>query len=150
MALEILALISTAVSAFGSIAAGAGAQASAELGAFNLETENILGKAQALEQSRLRHLQYKDNLSANIAAFSSQGRLGSVSVDKFLERQKQMVGEDISAIAFQQQMNSLISNISQAEARRKGREAMASGMISGFTTMVGGIYRYNQTKTPAE
>ena len=49
-----MSMFFTAISAFGQVAAGLGAQKEAELNAFNIKTEKKLNQVQAAQQARAR------------------------------------------------------------------------------------------------
>jgi hypothetical protein len=137
-------LASTAVSAIGQLAGGAGAKATAELNAFNIETDKTLGEAEAIQRSNDRLELYRTNLSANIASFAAQGRdVGSDrSVKAFLDRQKELAGRDVARSDFMGAMQAMNAQRQAYATRTEGRAQQASAVIGAFTTMAGGIYRY--------
>ena len=148
---QFLTLASAAVSAGGSLLGGIGAKKSADLDAYNIKTQQILGESEAIDQSNRRMEEYKYNLSSNIANFFAAGRdVGSDrSVKAFLDRQKEVAMEDV---ATSERMKFLESGRMKAEAasvRTEGKARMASATINAFTTMAGGLYQYNQIKIPS-
>ena len=142
-------LLATAVSAAGQLAAGAGAKKTSELNAYNIETERELSKTEALNRHNDRLDQYRSNLSANIASFAAMGRdVGAYrSVAAFLEKQKQVATKDTARSDFMGAMEAMKLTSQAAATRAEGRAQQASAMIGAFTTVLGGIHRYNQTKT---
>ena len=148
MSIQMLMLASAAVSAGGSILGGIGAKKSADLNAFNIETEKVMGEAEAAQRNNDRMELYRSNLSANIASFAAQGRdVGSDrSVAAFLERQKEIATSDTARSDFMAMMQGLKLQSEAGAVRSEGRASMAAGFIDGFTTIAGGINRYNQVK----
>jgi hypothetical protein len=147
----IIALGSSVFSAFSQIQAGKAARAAAELNAYNLETERELGKAEAVDNNNRRMELYNSNLSASIAAFSTMGRdIGQDrSVKAFLQKQKEIVGKDVSAIDTMEYMQALKTTAQAAAVRTEGRAQQRSAMVGAFTTLAQGLYQFNQVRMPS-
>lgn len=165
-------LVSTAISGGAQVAGGFGARATAEFNAwqaefagrleeFNIETERKLSMAEASQRHNDRLEIYRDNLSANIAAFSGSGRdIGGQdrTVAAFLERQKEVAAKDVTKSDFMAQIQSQrlqAAGISAryggqqraAAIRAEGKAAQISSVIGAMTTVAGGLYQYNMIRT---
>ena len=144
-------LIAAGISAFSQIAAGQAAKESADLNAFNIKTDKALNETQAMQQARARKEEYDLATSANIASFYASGRdVGSdKSVQAFLERQQELVGDDLGRIARQKSMNSMRSEMQAMAEKRRGRNAYTSSLFNAAGTMAQGIYDYGKTSATA-
>jgi len=172
--IQFLMLAATAVSAGAQVAGGIGASKTAafdswqaefqgRLNGFNIETERQLYMAEASQRSNDRLEMYRQNLSSNIASFAAAGRdVGGQdrSVANFLSRQKEITGEDVKRVATMADLNSrkmqaeslsaTAEGVQRAAAiRSEGQAAAVSSMIGAFSTVAGGLYQYNQIRTPA-
>lgn len=154
---------SSVFSAFGQIAGGRAARQQAELNAYgaminayNIETERELSRVQALQRHNDRLEQYRSNLSANIATFYATGRdvESDRSIQAFLDKQKEVAVDDAARSDFMAMMEQM-KLTSQAAGERargyglraEGRAAQQSAVIGAFTTLAGGLYRYDQVRT---
>lgn len=139
---------SSVLGAVGQIAAGKAQQEASRLNAFQIKTDKVLNKAQAMQMSRARREEYDLATSANIAAFAAAGRdVGSDrSVQAFLERQESLVGEDIGRIARQQNIEGMKAEMAAMAERRRGQNAYASSLFSAAGTMAQGIYDYKTVR----
>lgn len=142
-------LIATAVSAFGQLAAGAGARQAAELNAFNIETEKVMSETQARQRHNDRLEQYRNNLSANLASFAASGRdIGQDrSVGAFLARQKEIAASDTARSDFMGMMEGIKLSQAAAATRSEGRAQQMSATIGAFTSLAQGLYQYNQVRS---
>ena len=138
----------SAISAVGQVAAGMGAQQEAQLNAFQMETQKKQNKAAALQQARARREEYDLATSANIAAFAASGRdIGADrSVEAFLERQKQIIGQDVGRIDQQAQLENSRLSLAAMTERRRGRNALYSSLFSAVGTVGEGYYKYKTVK----
>lgn len=141
-------MILAGIQAAGSLIGGISAMKSAELDAYNLETEKMVSEAQAKERSRLRMDEYASNLSMNMATFAAQGRDAgsSMSVKAFLDKQKEMAADDVRSLANDSFLRSLKYTAQAAGARASGRAAFASSLFDAGSVMATGIYRTQQTE----
>ena len=171
--IQFLMLAATAVSAGAQIAGGIGAAKTAafdswqaefqgRLNGFNIETERQLYMAEASQNSNDRLEMYRQNLSSNIATFAAAGRdVGGQdrSVANFLQKQQDVAGGDIKRVATMADLNSRklraesLSATSEgvqraAAIRAQGQAQAMSAMIGAFSTVAGGLYQYNQIRTP--
>ena len=144
-----LMLASSLISAGGSLLGGIGAKKSAELDAYNIETQRILSEAEAKNRSNQRMDEYRFNLSANIASFAAAGRdIGGMdrSVKAFLDRQKEVAFTDVARSEFMSEQESARMRAEAAATRSEGKARLASAAIGAFTTIAGGLYDYNQIR----
>lgn len=149
MALETILLVSTIVSAGGTILGGIGAKQEAGLTAFNIETEKRQNQVAAMQQARARRDEYDLATSSNIAAFSAAGRdiTTDRSVQAFLEKQKEVAAQDIGRIAMQTNVEDLRSDMMAMAARRQGRNALYASLFNAAGTVGEGLYRAEQVRT---
>ena len=143
-----LLLGSTAISVFGDLYAGQAAKETADLNAFNIETEAELGKAQAMQMAQARMDEYESASSANLASFAASGRdIGSDrSVKAFMDKQKEIIGKDIGRMGTQSQME-LIKGRQQAAAERTaGRAAKTASLFSAASKATSGLANYQTAK----
>jgi len=144
-----MALIgSTALSAVGQIAAGKAQQEASNLNAFQIKTDQVLNKTQAMQMSRARKEEYDLATSANIAAFAAAGRdVGSDrSVQAFLDRQKEIIAQDTGRIDQQIQFQNMKSKSAAMAERRRGDNALTASLFSAVGTASQGIYQYETVK----
>jgi len=149
MALETILLVSTIVSAGGTVLGGIGAKQEADLTAFNIETEKRQNQVAAMQQARARRDEYDLATSSNIAAFSAAGRdiTTDRSVQAFLEKQKEVAAQDIGRIATQTNVEDLRSDMMAMAARRQGRNALYASLFNAAGTVGEGLYRAEQVRT---
>lgn len=141
-------IASTGLSVLGSFGAAKTAKLEAGVNVANMEAQKAVSEAEARQRSADRMEMYNSNLSANIAQFAAQGRdVGSDrSVKAFLERQKEIAGQDIGRSAFMGGIESMRrSSEAYAEQARGAGQARAYTM-QAFTTAASGLQRYYETK----
>ena len=145
-------LFSSGVKAGGQILGGISAKKSADLNAFNIETEQKLSQAEAAQRNNDRMALYRSNLSANIATFAAQGRdIGADrSVAAFLDKQREIAVSDTGRSDFMAMMQGLKLTSQAAATRREGRASLVSGFVDAFTTMATAQNKYGKTKTPKD
>lgn len=146
---SIMMLVSAGVSAGGQLMAGKAAKDAAMMNAYKIETQRTIGEAEAIQRHNDRLEQYRSNLSANIASFAAKGRdVGQDrSVGAFLEKQKQIAADDTTRSDFMGFIESLKATSEAATVRSEGRAAQTASYIEAFTTLAGGLHKYNQTRT---
>ena len=144
-------LIAAAISASGQMAAGQAAKESADLDAFNIETQRELSKAEALQRHNDRLEQYRTNTKANIAAFSASGAdiRRDKSVGAFLDRQKEIATEDTKRSDMMGLFEQMKLTQQAIATRVEGRARKEAAMIGAFTTMAQGIADYQDTAAKA-
>jgi len=143
--ITMIMLATAAVSAGGQILGGIGEKKSADLNAFNIETDKKLNKVQAMQESEARRAEYDVATASNIAAFAAMGRAQSDnSVQAFLKRQKETFGEDIGRAQMQTAIQSRKSDIAASTERRKGRNTLLASTISAAGTIGQGAMDYDR------
>ena len=144
-------LAASVVSGIGKIFGGVSANKAKKREAYRLETEKVLSKVRAAQRAQDRMDTYLQNTSSNIALMSSQYRdvQGSMSVKAFLEKQKEIAGEDTRRSDMQGYFEQARFQAQAQERRREGKAALVSGFVDGFTTIAGGYYRYDQARIPS-
>ena len=136
-----------AISAGGQLLAGRESKFAGEMTAYNMKSESIANQAMAIQQANARREEYDLATAANLATFAAQGRdIGSDrSVAAFLERQKEIVGQDIGRIQTQSQMETLKMRSAALSERYAGETARRSSVFSAIGTIGQGIYDYQTT-----
>jgi len=122
--------------------AGKAARQGAELDAFNTETEKKRSKVSALQRHNDRLELYRNNLSANIAAF--KGRDDS-SVRAFLTRQRNIALEDTSRSDLMGMFEQAKLQQQATTLRVEGRAKEKAANIQAFTTLMGGLMDFQKT-----
>ncbi len=142
-------LIAAGFSAFGQIAAGQAAREASDLNAFNIKTDKVLNEVQAIQRARARKEEYDLATSANIAAFYGAGRdVGSdKSVQAFLERQQELVGDDLGRIARQKNMDAMKAEMAAMAEKRRGRNAYTASLFNAAGTIAQGVHDASSTAT---
>ena len=145
--ITMIMLATAAVSAGGQILGGIGEKKSADLNAFNIETDKKLNKVQAMQESEARRADYDLATASNIAAFAAMGRAQSDnSVQAFLKRQKETFGEDIGRAQMQTAIQSRKSDIAASTERRRGRNTLLASTISAAGTIGQGAMDYDRVR----
>tara|TARA_R100000541_G_C1878454_1_gene81971 strand:- start:456 stop:902 length:447 start_codon:yes stop_codon:yes gene_type:complete len=145
--MTMIMLATSAVSAGGQILGGIGEKKSADLNAFNIETDKKLNKVQAMQESEARRAAYDLATASNIAAFAAMGRAQSDnSVQAFLKRQKEVFGEDIGRAQMQTAIESRKSDIAASTERRRGRNTLLASTISAAGTIGQGVMDYDRVR----
>ena len=145
--MEFIVAATAAVSAGGQILGGIGEKKSADLNAFNIETDKKLNKVQAMQESEARRADYDLATASNIAAFAAMGRAQSDnSVQAFLKRQKEVFGEDIGRAQMQTAIQSRKSDIAASTERRRGRNTLLASTISAVGTIGQGAMDYDRVR----
>jgi hypothetical protein len=141
-------LIAAGIGAVGQIAAGQAQKQASDLNAFQIETDKEMNKVQALQASKARREEYDLATSTNVAAFSAAGRdVGTDrSVEAFLERQKEVIAQDVGRIDQQTQFENMKASMAAMAERRRGRNALSAAMFSAVGTASEGIYKYQTTR----
>jgi len=144
-----LMLAASAVSAGAQIAGGIGASRSAALNAEMMKSQRIANEAAAIQRANDRHDQFKFAEAANRAMLGgTMGRDidGDRSVEAFLRKNRETAFSDIDRMEDQRRMESLNMDMQAMSERRRGKDAMLSGVVGAFTTMAGALDRYDRAK----
>ena len=144
----VASLASAGVAAAGQAAAGRAAEEEAKLTAFNIGTEKEMNKIQAMQAAQARREEYDLATSTNIAAFAAMGRdIGSDrSVEAFLERQKEILGQDVGRIQQQAQFQNLSADMRASIERLRGANERRAANIRAAGTLIKGVSAYAQTR----
>lgn len=139
---------STGLQVFGLISGGKAAEETAKLDAFNIDTQKLLSKTEALQRHNDRLAQYKFNTKANIAAFYAAGRdVGSdKSVAAFLSRQKEIASQDAARSDLMGYFEQMKLAQQAATTRIEGRSRRQAANISAITSLVKGASQYNDSR----
>jgi len=142
-------LASAGIAAAGQAAAGRAREDEAKLTAFNIGTEKEMNKIQAFQAAEARREEYDLATSTNIAAFAAMDRdIGSDrSVQAFLERQKEILGQDIGRIQKQTQFQNLSADMQANIERLRGANERRAANIRAAGTLIRGVSAYAQTRT---
>ena len=145
---QFLQLGGSVLSAMGQIQAGKAQRRAAELTAFRTRTEGELNKAMARQRAEARREEYNQATAANIAAFSVTRDIGSDrSVQAFLERQKEIVAQDLGRMDTQAAFETAKYEAAAATEIRRGKNVQRASLFSAIGTLGEGAYRYDQVKT---
>jgi len=147
-----LFIASSIVSTVGGFAGAQGQAASAELNAFNIETQKVRNEGLAIQRANDRYRQFKLAESANRALLSgAMGRdIGGAdrSVAAFLQRNRETAYRDLDRMESQKEMESLNYEIQAASERRRAGDIRASGFVNAFTSVTSTLMRYEQIRMP--
>ena len=126
-----LFIATTLISAGGTILGGISAKQEAELTAFNIETQKRENKVLAMQQARARREEYDLATASNVAAFAAAGRdVGTDrSVQAFLERQKEIIAQDLGRIDQQAQFEGSRMDLAAMTERRRGRNVLYASLF---------------------
>ena len=142
-----LLIAAAGISAVGQILGGIGEKKSADLNAFNIQTDKKLNKVQAMQESEARRADYDLATASNIAAFAAMGRAQSDnSVQAFLKRQRETFGEDIGRAQMQTAIQSRKSDIAASTERRRGKNTLLASTISAAGTVGQGVMQYESIR----
>lgn len=141
---EMIMAIAGGVSAAGTLAGGIGAKKTGELQTFNIETESILSRTQALQQSRLRNDQLKEALaSAETFFMGVAGRdISDPSIQAMKRKEMETTGEDISDIEMMSRLNQLKYKTEGLAAKGRGRDSLIASIIKAGSTAASTYYDY--------
>ena len=143
-----LGLVFGLISAFGQVQAGRAQRDASRLTAFRTETEGELNKAMALQRANARKAEYELAESANIAAFSVTRDMGrDRSVEAFLERQKEIVAQDIGRMDTQSYFETGKYRAAAATELRRGQNVYRASLFSAIGTLGSTAYQYQGVKT---
>lgn len=139
---------SSIFSIFGQLSAGKAKQREAELNAYGIETERLLGKSQAEQLATARLEEYDQASSANIALFAAAGRdIGADrSVKAFMDKQKEIIGTDLGRMQKQSQIEGLRSRQQAAAERANGRSARTASLFAAAETATSGLTKYRMAR----
>jgi len=151
---QALFLISSAVSAAGSFAGAQGQAASAELNAFNIETQKTQNDANSFQAANDRYREFKLGESVNRALLAgSMGRdIGGAdrSVAAFLERNRETAFRDLDRMESQRQAEALNYQMQAGSERRRAADLRGSAVVGVFTSAASTILNYQSIFMPTD
>lgn len=140
-------LIFSFISAMGQMQAGAAAKKSADLDAFNIETDKVRSEIETRQRHAARREAYDRNTSANIAAVYASGRdVSSRSVEAFLGAQRETLGKDLRTSDLMGMFEAMKLRQQATTVRVEGRARQQAATLSAFTTIGKGIADYGDYK----
>ena len=107
------------------------------------ETEKKRSKIAALQRHNDRLELYRNNLAANISAF--RGR-DDASVQAFLNRQREIALEDTSRSDLMGVFEQAKLQQQATTIRVEGRAREKAAQIKAFTTLMGGLMQFQNTR----
>ncbi len=130
-----------------SVIGGISSMNTADLNAYNTETDDIYQKAQAKELARARMDEWRQATSSNVASMSMNRDIGSsVSVEAFLKKQKEVAASDVGRMQNVSYAKSLQSIASAAGQRREGRDAFIGSLFDAGSSIYEAKYKVSQTE----
>lgn len=134
------------ISAFGTVMGGVAAQRQAQLDAFNIKTQRKEYEVVALENARARREEYDLALSSNITNFYKGRDVASDrSVEAFLAKNLEKMGQDQKRIANQSQRQSNAFKMEAMAVKRRGNNQMISSLFTAAGQVGKGIGDYAKT-----
>ena len=146
MSAQTIMAVSAAIGAAGTILGGIGAQQESRLRQFNIGTERVMNDELALQLSRARREEYDSATASNIASFSAMNKEGA-SVRAFFEKQKEVLTEDVAAIAKNNYRQNLKLKQEALAARRRGRNALLASLFQAGGQVGEDYYRIKSVRT---
>ena len=144
MSAQTIMAVSAAIGAAGTILGGIGAQQESRLRQFNIGTERVMNDELALQLSRARREEYDSATASNIASFSAMNKEGA-SVRAFF--QKEVLTEDVAAIAKNNYRQNLKLKQEALAARRRGRNALLASLFQAGGQVGEDYYRIKSVRT---
>jgi len=140
----------TSISTVSSIKAGKAQKAESEANAKQMEVDNALLGAQAMQQHNARAAIFSDATSANTAFFAFSGRdVSDMSVKAFLERQKQIyIQEQVVGGSQATAEQSKMTMLATAE-RKRGKNALVAGYLGAAGNIASGLYQAKTVRRPS-
>ena len=139
----------SAIAANAQKAQGEAALAASKRQAYDIETEMEVQAAQALAKDNVRHDEYKLSMSSNMALFSAFGNVNSASWKAAVDREKQVLSNDLYAIATQGEIDIYRTKSERRIALEEGYARKTAANIGAFTTMATGIMNFADTYSKA-
>ena len=139
-------LISGGLQAAGMLTGGIAAKNTAKLNAFNIETESVMQKAEGVQQSNLRQLQFEDEMSTANAFFSAAGRDVDRSVQAYMDKRKEVAGSDVGDIATMGNLARLTKMMEAQSTRRAGQEQFIGSLLRAGSTAANTYFDWKDTQ----
>tara|TARA_R100000231_G_scaffold139466_1_gene120803 strand:- start:1841 stop:2326 length:486 start_codon:yes stop_codon:yes gene_type:complete len=139
--------ISGAMKGVGFLIQGIAAKNQAKLDEFNIKTESVMAKAQGLREGRMLLEQFEDVYKSNIAfTLSKLNRKITPDLKAAFETDRDKVEDAVSDIDFMTYINALGYKQEAAATRRKGKEALFSGLLAMGQTGLETYQDYKDTE----
>ena len=140
----------TAFSAINQMNVGDDEKTTADLNAYNLETDKRRGDIEARQRHNDRLDAYRSNLSTNVAAFYAMGRDASSdkSVQAFLERNRETATRDTARSDFMGAAEGMKIMQAARSTRQEGRARQSAAYVNAFTSLGSGLTSYYKTRVP--
>jgi len=144
----VIMAIATGAQAVGTLIGGIAAKRTADLQAFNIKTESILSRAQAMQQTRLRYNELKEALSAADTFFMGVANrdISDASIRAMKEKDIEVSSEDISDIEAMSRLTQLKYRTEALATRRKGRESLLASIITAGSTAAQGYQDFTDAQ----
>ena len=111
-----------------------------------MKIDREVGKIQARQQQTARQEQYFDDLAANEAYFAFNRDVGGdMSVEAFLNREKDPMRQDISRIGFQASMEASSRATAALVENERAKNSLVAGRLNAMTTLAYGIAQAQRT-----
>ena len=142
-------LFFSVISAAGQLAAGQAAEEESKLTAFNEGTDKVLNQVATKQAMRARREEYDLATASNVAQFAAMGvdLRKDKSVGAFLDKQEEVLGEDLRRAQNQMRLESLRSDIAAKTELRRGRNARTASLFRAIGTVGEGYDAYRKTIT---
>lgn len=115
-----------------------------------MKIDREVGKIQARQQQTARQEQYFDDLAANEAYFAFNRDVGGdMSVEAFLNREKDPMRQDISRMGFQASMESSSRATAALVESERAKNSLVAGRLNAMTTLAYGIAQAQRTAAGA-
>ena len=99
-----------------------------DLNSFNIKTDAVMSRAQAMQQTNLRFKDFKEAMAVSDTFFGGvSGRIEDASVRAFKGAELETTGEDISDIELMSRLNQLKLESEAITERRLGKDALRAG-----------------------
>jgi len=99
-----------------------------DLNSFNIKTDAVMSRAQAMQQTNLRFKEFKEAMAVSDTFFGAvSGRIEDASVRAFKSAELETTGEDISDVELMSRLNQLKLESEAITERRLGKDALRAG-----------------------
>ena len=130
-----LPLIFGAISALGTLSAGRAAARQQENQAKQMEIENIISQAQAVQEQNLLKLQYEAASNVNDAMFSFQEGEKTMNVAAFEEAQADAFGSNIAMMQTQASLEKSSRTVASLNQYEKASNTRRAALFKAIGTM---------------
>tara|TARA_B110000503_G_scaffold23373_1_gene36493 strand:- start:10162 stop:10653 length:492 start_codon:yes stop_codon:yes gene_type:complete len=141
----------TAFGAMNQMQVGNDEKTTADLNAYNLETDKRRGDIEARQRHNDRLDTYRSNLSTNIAAFYAMRGddvSNDPSVKAFLKRNRETATRDNARSDFMGAAEGMKAMQAARSTRQEGRARQSAAYVNAFTSLGSGLTSYYKTRVP--